>query len=352
MTPNYFQAASGTANLTVGTYACSTDRNAHMTPSAPYVQVLLGFAITDGEDIETALQKMLSPFTVTLWISIAICLLCASFVISLTKQLTRRHRHFIIGGRLNRTPIFNMLNSLLGGSIGNPVMTVSLRYFGTFARSLAMIWFLVALVFRGSYQGALFDSLQRQKVQSPYDTIEKTFASKCKILIMSTAATSLDIYELDKSRYLIYTYLQEKAFRQMHDHEIDGVVYCNDMQVNYFNLLNSPNRTIHFTKNRLYLMPVVFYFPKRTILKTVFNDKIRQYAEAGLIEYWVRKFTDDQSLSQRYQQRDPDKMKPKNIAGIGQICCLLIVFSSMIVLFEILAVRSTILKRIIDFLTY
>lgn len=343
---------TGAANLTVGTYGYNLKRNIYLTPSNPYSQLVLTFGIPLGDDIQTAIEKLLAPFDLFLWLSLGLCLFGAIYLILLSKQLDRDRRHFVIGGRANRTPIFNMTVVLLGGGIGNPRMTSSkFIQFSTFARTLTVIWFLITMVLRGSYQGALFSFLQQKIIASPYETISKIFRSDCQLIIMATAATSLDVYNVDKSRYILYNYSQQIAFRKMHDNELDGVVYCNDMQLGYFNFLNSNKRRLQMPKDRLYLMPVVIYFPKYTFLPSLFNSKLTLFAESGLLDYWSGQYIDERK-NRKHQKRGPTPLKIRNIVGVLEICSVLLAVSFIVVCLEVLSQKFTILKRSIEYFTY
>lgn len=175
-------------------------RNHYMLASAPYIQVSLGFGILPSEDISTPLEKLLAPFTMHLWQITSFCVVIAGIIIFTTKQISRPRRHFIIGGFLNRSPILNMWNTFLGGSIGNPRFS-SARYLQTFARSLFIMWLLFGLILRGSYQGALYDFLQREILSSPYDTIAKINASDCNLMVAAASISSLDVFYFDRNRY-------------------------------------------------------------------------------------------------------------------------------------------------------
>ncbi len=174
-------------------------RSRYMLPSDSYTQVVLGFAVLPSEDISTPLEKLLAPFTTHLWQCTGLSVLLAVICIALTKTLTRRWRHFIIGGYLNSSPILNMWNAFLGGSIGNPRFGTA-RYLSTFARTLLMIWSLSCLVLRGSYQGALYNFMQREILSSPLDTIPKINESDCDLIVMATATSSLDKFYFSASR--------------------------------------------------------------------------------------------------------------------------------------------------------
>lgn len=174
-------------------------RDKYMMSSESYIQSALGFAILPSEDISTPMEKLLAPFTMQLWGSTGLLIALAVVVILITKTMTHRWRHFVIGGRRNRTPILNMWNSFLGGGIGNPIFSMA-PYLSTFARTLLLIWSTGCLVLRGSYQGALYDFMQREKFSSPLDTIAKINNSDCNLVVMSTATGSLDRFYFDRSR--------------------------------------------------------------------------------------------------------------------------------------------------------
>lgn len=176
----------GDANMTVGTYALSMERVNLMSYSRSYTQNALIFAFKKNAQLTTPLARLMSPFQTFVWISIAFLLFISILVILLTKKLSMQHRHFMIGGQMNRTPILNMINMVIGNSIANPKMTQE-RHFGVFARTLCILWLFFWLIVRNSYQGSLYETLRGHRVESSYDTIEKVRMSTAKIYITGTA---------------------------------------------------------------------------------------------------------------------------------------------------------------------
>lgn len=175
----------GTANLTVGSYALSLQRVNAMAYSKSYSQNSFIFAFKESVQLATPLARLMSPFQTNVWISITFLLIVSILVILLTKKLSMRQRHFIIGGQMNRTPILNMLNASIGNVIPNPMMTHG-RSFGVFARTLSILWLFFWLIVRNTYQDSLYETLHSQRVKSPFDTIEKVKLSNVNIYIIST----------------------------------------------------------------------------------------------------------------------------------------------------------------------
>lgn len=180
-----FQVINGITNMTVGTHALSLERVLKLSHSVSYMQHSFVFAFAENNIFATPLSRLMAPFHASLWISILLLLIIAILVILLTKQLTEFQRHFIIGGRMNRTPITNMLTSLIGNNIAN--RSISTINFSTFARTLTLLWIFFSLIVRNAYQGSLYEYFQNQRIESPFDTVEKVRDSNVTIHLMKPA---------------------------------------------------------------------------------------------------------------------------------------------------------------------
>lgn len=168
-------------NLTTGGFGASVILSKFFSLSFPYIQSSLGFAFRENE-IDSPLERFMAPFETDIWYIIGGILIISIVLILLTKKLSRQWRHFIIGGRRNRAPITNMWNTVLGGPIINRRMK-NLKSFGTFARTLLLLWIMLWFVIRQGYQGTLYKFLQRHQYSTAYNTIDKITKSDCKVLV-------------------------------------------------------------------------------------------------------------------------------------------------------------------------
>lgn len=175
----------GSAEFAIGGYILSKERTQLFSPTNPYLQASIGFCFKETKAY-SPLTRLSAPFQYRVWIIIGSILFTSMVVILLTKKLSRKWRHFYIGGRMNRNPILNMWNSFLGMPIANRRISRG-QNFGNFARTLTILWILVWLIMRNAYQGSLYTYLQSHRLTSPYDTVEKIRRSNCKIL--STPST-------------------------------------------------------------------------------------------------------------------------------------------------------------------
>lgn len=136
----------------------------------------------------------------------------------------------------------------------------------------------------------------------------------------------------------------------LYDSDIKGVVFSSDLSQKSFNLRNSPNRRLAFSKDRLFMYSPVFFFRKKSILTTEFNEQIQTLRETGLIEFWTKNFIDDRKPESKHTQ--PTKLKMKNILGAFQICGIMLLISVIVFLLEIISVKFQHIKHILDYFTY
>lgn len=189
----------GEANLTIGTYVITIERNLLFIPSIPYFQSNAIFSFKETIEYASSMSRIVAPLDLSVWITILIFICLAIIIILSTKKLSSNQRHFIIGGHMNRTPILNMIHIVFEGGIANKRMLTRAQYFGTFSRSLTIIWIMSFLVLRSSYQSSLYRFLQNQRLPSPYDTVEKIKNSECTIAVTESAVQFLE-KSFDKKR--------------------------------------------------------------------------------------------------------------------------------------------------------
>lgn len=184
--------------MTIGTYAMDEDLLEAMSASRSYVQSAMVFAYAQSNVFVTPLARLFAPFQQWIWYSILFLLSGSIGILLLSKKLTRWQRHFIIGGYKNRTPVMNMLSSVMGITIPNRRMRQQ-KYFGVFARTLTILWILFWLVVRNAYQSSLYGFLHSERVTSIYDSFDKIKSSNCNIYMMDTAMKYIP-KGLDKQR--------------------------------------------------------------------------------------------------------------------------------------------------------
>lgn len=190
--------AKGEANLTFGAILKTNERDRFASSSETYIHFAMRFVYKDENAYIQPLSSLLDPLNAFVWQVIFGILLLSVVIILMTKKLTRKWRHFFIGGRMNRTPILNAWSIVLGHSIANPHIANG-RAFSNFARCLLLFWITLWLFVRCTYEGALFNFLQHRQPPSPYETVEKVLASNCKILTNHGTYTNIK-HLIEKNR--------------------------------------------------------------------------------------------------------------------------------------------------------
>lgn len=134
-----------------------------------------------------------------------------------------------------------------------------------------------------------------------------------------------------------------------HGSDLNWVAFTNDLSYKYFNLLFSPNRRLGITKDRMFMYTPVIYFHKPSVLKDPFNRQLEKYHEAGLIEFWVRKYIDDRKIK---TTKIPSILQMGSLMIFFQIIIIMYVISFIIFVSEVISVRFRRVKCFLDYLTY
>lgn len=150
---------------------------------------------------------------------------------------------------------------------------------------------------------------------------------------------------LRKHDYELFT-----SLRKISTGEWDGVVFTDHMSVQYFNLLNKSLNAVDFTRNMIRQQIPVFFFRKNSILTNIFNRKIEDCQEAGLIQHWIEQFKPWKRKRSKYLP--PTKLNLANIFVIVKISVFLYFISCIVFILEVLSSHYARIKRFLDYLTF
>lgn len=143
-----------------------------------------------------------------------------------------------------------------------------------------------------------------------------------------------------------------ELLRKYHDSDIDGVVYISEQFIRLFNVMYFPHRHSTFTKDQLFNGFVVFYFPKKSILKDLFNRRIQTFHESGQTNFWHM-----QGFFVQRSQKTPKESSGlvlyfENIIGVIQICGTMYLIAFIVFVLEMMSRIFPGIKFFIDCLTY
>lgn len=138
--------------------------------------------------------------------------------------------------------------------------------------------------------------------------------------------------------------------QMFYDSDIEGVVFSQDLTQKAFNLQNSPNKHLAFTKDRLFMYSPVFLLRKKSMLTRIFDIQLQRLEEIGLIEFWIERYT--YKRNPNIKQRKPSKLRIENIVAAFQICSIMYLISFVVFIFEIISTKRQIVKCFLDYLTH
>lgn len=152
------------AQIAVGRYYLTEERRKFADSSISYFSFPAVFVTSPGRSL-TDFEKLLRPFSATVWISLFATLLLAVLVILSLRSKFTQIRMLIIGTNIQH-PSMNLINVVLGGS----QKKLPNR---NFARFVLMLFIIFCLVMRSAYVGSLYKFLQSEDRKEPAATIQE-----------------------------------------------------------------------------------------------------------------------------------------------------------------------------------
>lgn len=137
--------------------------------------------------------------------------------------------------------------------------------------------------------------------------------------------------------------------RKLHESNIDGVAFSNNLLQKAFNV-KYPERHLAFTNDRLFMYSPVFIFQRKSAMTRLFNKQLQALQEFGLIDFWTKNRINTHAKSSKNIK--PSILQLKNILAAFQICAVMYSVSFIVFIFEVISVRFQRIKSILDYFTY
>lgn len=150
-------------------------------------------------------------------------------------------------------------------------------------------------------------------------------------------------------RFVLHSYDDVTAIKNILDHSWDGVLFTNDMTVNYFNKGKKAEERLGSTLDVVRSHSPVFFFPKHSILTWLFEMKVEACKESGLTYYWAMKYS--QKLI-RSKSKYPKKLAINNILAMLQILCIMYSIAVFAFVLELLSRKHKRIRTFLDYVTY
>lgn len=156
----------------------------------------------------------------------------------------------------------------------------------------------------------------------------------------------------DSFRFIVDDSPRMDMLRSFYDSKIDGVAHTSDQFVKLFNIMYSPHRHLSYTKDQLITGYTVYYFPKKSIFKDLFNRRIPAFLESGLTDFWyMQSFFGSQSRKIPLQGSH-FVLYFENVLGVVQICATMYLITLITFLLEMMTLIFPSIRDFLDFLNY
>lgn len=292
----------------------------------------------------TALEELLMPFQLSVWICIFGIFITTTAVVAFAKFWKLQKRSFIFGHG-NDYPLINSINIFLGGNLQNTPRR-------NFARFLLMMWILLSLVLRSSYQAVLFGFLKEQRNFSAISSLDEMQKEGFKIYGVPVVADYfLDSMIQYRSMYVPTTIEDVQKYRmQTMNYDFKGAVLTNEYMAAYMNKQYSKqNIMFHTMKPPILQLLFSILLRQDSFLTKLFDEELMKLYDSGMIHKWSSLFNDAMYLKQT-SDYVPGPLSLYQLRGIFIIYLFLIAISFLVFLLELLSKKSRFVKKLCNFL--
>jgi len=254
-------------------------------------------------DYYTGLEKLSLPYDQIGWILIVLTFSVGLIVIQVVLRLSKIKQNFVFGRHFT-SPTMNLFGAFFGASH----TTLPGRNFARFILMLYIVW---CLIIRTAYQGVLYELLKSDGRKQQTLSVDDFLAGNmtlhlnhfCMYILFNMPGINYDEIAL-QSR------LQYFDESNVHDHlesvknSSDHFMAIDDLQ---FAISNRQKfiTGIKIMKNENIRIPLKFATVQGYFMEKLFESKLMQMQEAGLIEHWKRKYYDPKFLDLMEEEDEP-----------------------------------------------
>jgi uncharacterized membrane protein len=272
---------AGRSDIALGDFYLKSSRMNFLDISESYLNYPIVFLIHKGEKF-TALEKMLQPFSPTVWIFLLITFSIGVCVILMINYRFKKLRAFVYGEKVT-SPMMNMLVVI----IGSQQRKLPKR---NFARFILMLFIIMCLVMRSIYQGSLFKFLQsdgrHKEIQSIQELVDKNF-------MVLLHEVNLDLIKEYPELFALGIQVNHSTISQ----SIDQLMSVSDKVAMFasevtFIEYSRDHRTFPYTifSENYISMSVVMYYRRDFYLREAIDSKLQLIMSSGLLQYWLKEF--------------------------------------------------------------
>lgn len=281
--------------------------------SISYLNYPVFFVIPRGEKL-TPMEKLLAPFSSTVWYFITATIAIAILIILIINYRFPKLKPFVYGKNINN-PVMNVIKAVLG------LQQCRLPK-QNFARFLLMMFLIFCLILRSIYQGSLYQFLQSDGRHLEPRTIAELLKKNFKFVMTDAWLDLLEAQpQLLKARKDIDHRVSSTS--QMHVKLQDSSRNAYMSSRFYIMSLCRDNKTFPYkvVDENLLSISVVIYYRKDFYLKEAIDSKIRYILPSGIIEKWISE-NDYTKFWKRRKSKTPTVLTMDHLSGIFYVLAM------------------------------
>lgn len=279
----------------------------------------------------SAFAKLLTAFDETLWYTlgaITLCLLVITLII--TKCRRRVVRDFILG-KLNRTPVLNIVNIV----VGLPWHAAPSRNFSRFLFTMLM---LMWINFRALYQAVLVSSLQTAEFYSPIQTLNESLSQDfVYFMLTSTQENIIHLPEVFARRIVVSRNDTDDILRRrLTDPDTKAAYLAGEDIMKYANKIHlyGAETTSVICREPLLVRQFAIYYPHNSFLASMFDDTLLRLVDAGLIDYWQRRMLETTTTPEK-AINEPKKLTVVHLLSALELLAGCLIVSTVVFVIEL-----------------
>lgn len=330
--------AAGKADLAIGCLS-STDGLRHVfSYSLSYYQSLYVFIVRSGLHFGP-IKQLAQAFCANVWQAIGACciigMIFIRFIISCTSSAVCEK---LVGQRKHSDS-----TNLIVVMMGNPIKILPRR---NCARLLLMSWLLATLVLRNAYQAKLFDSLRISK-RIPIPRTISGLEAQNYILVTDKY---VEFYPSNMTR-IISNITQRYRMVQQSDRERFITTSMLDTLA-WHNRQNWKTSCLTYIEEPIYNAQISMYFKKHSILRSIFDYRIKQLSWGGITSYIGEKHVKKQFQVMNANSQHRPVISSNMLRGLYMLYAMLMAIACTQFALELLARRSSSVKRTMNWIHY
>lgn len=277
------------------------------------------------------------PFNIYVWSSLLMFYLLPIFLAFILHRLSIRLLYFIFGIVDIREMIF-MWTGILLAQISTPEPSAN------FARFIFVMWLLLTLVLRSSYEALLYDFFSTQKLIPAPATLDQLIHRGYKLVVTPSTADSMSKIKAVENQEI------ELLMMNVSDTEVYAILEDNPEKnyaastpsdfLKYYMISEQKNGKFKILNEDIYIHHISVYFTKHSYLRLPVNIILRNLRASGIIDHWSRLFVGEIHTNKQGLDLHKPSLTLTQLYGIFEVQCYMWVIALLVFFVECVRGRA------------